>query len=108
MRFFKKILLPSIVAASSLLCAFFSVAFATDNLINPCAASADPSVMSLSHIAIADELGWIQTNNNRCGGYYLEPAFTDASLFVNNKLIVTSNTGMYSSHGTSISEGKVT
>ncbi|MBV8803121.1 MAG: LPS-assembly protein LptD, partial [Gammaproteobacteria bacterium] len=91
-----------------MLCVFFSVAFAGDLIVNPCAASNESSVMQLSRVAIANELGWIQTNNNRCGGFYLEPAFTDASLFVDNKLIITSNTGLYSSHGTSISEGKVT
>jgi LPS-assembly protein len=73
-----------------------------------CMASNDPPVMSLTRSAIAKELGWVQTNDNRCGGFYLEPAFLNASLFADDKLIVTSDEGMYSSHGTSISQGKVT
>jgi LPS-assembly protein len=111
MRFLKQLLSLLMVTASMLLCLWaFNIldAYADDIIINPCAFSTDPSVMSLSSSVIAKELGWVQTNNNRCGGFYLEPAFIDASLFVNNKLIITSNQGMYSSHGTSISEGKVT
>lgn len=108
MRFLKTALSWLIIIASFLFCSLLELAHAADTLTNLCAATNDPPVMSLTRSAIAEELGWVQTDNNRCGGFYLEPPFLDASQFVSNKLIVTSNEGMYSSHGTSISEGKVT
>jgi LPS-assembly protein len=107
MRFFKKILLSFVVTAPVFLCFVIPAASALETIINACSASDDPSVMSLTQSTVANELGWVPANN-RCGGFYLEPPFIDTSLFVDNKLIVTSNEGMYSSHGTSISEGKVT
>lgn len=84
-------------------------AYAEETITNLCTAdTAAPLTITLTNPVIAEELGWVQTNNNRCGGYYLEQAFLDAKIFVNDKLIITSDEGMYSSHGTSISQGKVT
>lgn len=63
----------------------------------------------LTKIAIANELGWVQTNENRCGGYYLEPAFISPEDSIKKNLIeVTGNQGSFSLHGTSVYEGKVT
>lgn len=82
------------------------LAYAADTITNLCATTDDPPVMSLTRSAIAKELGWVEANN-RCGGFYLEPPFLDASQFVPDKLIITSDEGMYSRHGTSISQGRV-
>jgi LPS-assembly protein len=108
MRFFKTALSWFMMMASFLLCSVIELAHAADTITTLCAATQDTPVMSLTQSAIAKELGWVQTNNNRCGGFYLEPPFLDANMFVHNKLIITSDEGMYSSHGTSISQGKVT
>jgi LPS-assembly protein len=106
---FLKVSSPWLISTASFLLWFvIDLAQAADATPGLCSASDDPPVMSLTQAAIAQELGWVQTNANRCGGFYLEPPFLDASLFANDKLIVTSDGGMYSSHGTSISQGKVT
>src|SRR6185437_8882182 len=63
---------------------------------------------SLSKSAIADALGWVVTNDNRCGGYYLEAPFINPDDLYNNKSIkITGNQGVFSLHGTSIYQGKV-
>ncbi len=55
------------------------------------------------------ELGWIQTNENRCGGYYLEePFYTSDTLIKSNSIQISSNQLMYAQHGTSVGEGEVT
>jgi len=64
---------------------------------------------SLAQDEIERQLGWIQTDMNRCGGYYLESPFTYAeSLSKKNLISLSSNQGLFSLHGTSISQGKVT
>lgn len=66
-------------------------------------------IKSLTKSAIADQLGWIPTTDNRCNGYYLEEPFIDAIDLFNNKAIkVTGNQGVFSLHSTSIYQGKVT
>jgi LPS-assembly protein len=58
---------------------------------------------------ISSELGWIQTNENRCGGYYNEPPFTYSSdLLQGDRLLISSSQMLFSLHGTSSSTGKVT
>lgn len=58
---------------------------------------------------IVQKLGWITTNNNRCGGYYLEPAFLYPKQFTQNDVIkITSDQTLFAQHGTSILEGQVT
>ncbi len=60
---------------------------------------------TLTMSAIANDLGWVQTNENRCGGYYLEAPFVDASYLVNNDQIkITGNQGNFSLHSTSALE----
>ncbi len=75
---------------------------------NYCQPSAEDT-KSLSKSAIADALGWVVTNDNRCGGYYLEPPFINSEDLYNNKsTLITGNQGVFSLHGTSIYQGKVT
>lgn len=58
---------------------------------------------------IIKQLGWIQTNENRCGGYYLEPPITYPANLLNNNLVqITSNQLLFAQHGTSVSQGQVT
>jgi len=55
------------------------------------------------------KLGWVTTLSNRCGGYYLEPAFLYPKQFTQNDVIkITSEKTLFAQHGTSILEGQVT
>lgn len=66
-------------------------------------------VQKLSNATIANELGWVTTNTNRCGGYYHEPAFIlPSTILKDNYLNITGNEGVFSLHGTSIYQGNVT
>lgn len=63
---------------------------------------------TLAQDTIAKTLGWVPSNENRCGGYYLEAALIyPKDIIHTNKLFITSDEGMFSFHGTSTSEGKV-
>lgn len=66
---------------------------------------------SLTKEAIANALGWVQTNTtmNRCGGYYLEEPFVYPKNFLpNDQIQITSNQGLlFAQHGTSISQGEI-
>lgn len=74
-----------------------------------CQAPTHPSKTPLTKTTIANELGWIASTDNRCGGYYLEPPFVDAEALLTSKEIgVTGNQGFFSLHGTSIYQGNVT
>ncbi len=63
---------------------------------------------SANPTTVADSLGWIATYTNRCGGYYLEPPFKDASRLKNGLIEIQSNQVLFAQHGTSVGEGKVT
>jgi len=65
---------------------------------------------SLPATAIAEQLGWVATNDNRCGGYYLEAPFVYPEELLKNNLIemTSSEGGVFSLHGTSVTQGKVT
>ncbi len=64
---------------------------------------------TLSESAIATQLGWVSSDINRCGGYYLEQPFTYPKNYIRKDLIqITSNQMLFSQHGTSIGQGKVT
>lgn len=72
--------------------------------------TADMPAQSLTSSAIAKALGWIETGEGRCGGYYFEPSFisTDTPL-EKNHIQLSSNQGIvFSLHGTSISQGQIT
>src|SRR5579883_137819 len=58
---------------------------------------------------IAKELGWVESRENHCGGYYLEPSFAYPVRLEKGSFIeTTGQQGFFSFHGTSILEGKVT
>ncbi len=61
---------------------------------------------TLTESAIAKELGWVSSNENRCGGYYLEQPFPYAKELAGSHLIhITSEQGMlFAQHGTSIGQ----
>ncbi len=64
---------------------------------------------TLTEAAIAKELGWVPSNENRCGGYYLEPPFTyPDSLLKTDSIQISSDQLLFAQHGTSIGEGHVT
>lgn len=64
---------------------------------------------SLTQDAIIDALGWVSADINRCGGYYIDPAIVyPESILHTKKLFITSDQGLFSFHGTSMSQGKVT
>lgn len=74
-----------------------------------CLAPTNPPAKTLTETAIANEMGWIASNENRCGGYYLEPPFIDTKELITNKAMsITGNQGIFSLHGTSVYQGKVT
>ncbi len=75
--------------------------FATNSSLN--------KPIALDPNSVAKALGWIPTNTNRCGGYYLESAMIyPHDLVHTDKLFITSTQGTFAFHGTSISQGKVT
>jgi LPS-assembly protein len=64
---------------------------------------------TLTEEAIAKELGWVPSSDTRCGGYYLEPPFTNAKELENtDRIEVTANQMLFAQHGTSIGQGQVT
>ncbi|MHB1948943.1 MAG: LPS-assembly protein LptD [Gammaproteobacteria bacterium] len=59
--------------------------------------------------AIIQDLGWISSNENRCGGYYIEaPIAYPKTLLKTNSIQITSDQLLFAQHGTSVGEGKVT
>src|SRR5665213_1792443 len=60
----------------------------------------------LAEETLAKQLGWTESNQNQCGGYYLEPAFTYLSNDTSS-LAITGNQGVFSLRGSSTLEGKV-
>jgi len=80
----------------------------SEDIHNLCIAESNHTP-SLAESAIARELGWVTSDLNRCGGYYLEPAFIPPNTLLANDLIhVTGDQGVFSLHGTSIYQGNVT
>lgn len=64
---------------------------------------------SLAHQTLAKELGWVQSDESNCGGYYVEQPFNyPVTVEKENAIGITSNQSLFSQHGTSILEGKVT
>src|SRR6185437_8540517 len=78
----------------------------------PCLASSQSLTLpthTLTEAAIAKDLGWISSNENRCGGYYLEQPFTYVKELANtDRVEVTADQMLFAQHGTSIGQGKVT
>lgn len=73
--------------------------------------SSQPSSAALAPLdqqTLADQLGWSPTNENHCGGYYLEQPFTYADDSERNKTVgITGSQALFSQRGTTVLEGKV-
>jgi len=96
MRFTTLIQFILIIMTSMLL--FIPISFAETNQNPP-----------LTQSEIIDQLGWIQTGENRCGGHYIEAPFHyPETLLKTNAIQITSNELLFAQHGTSIGQGKVT
>lgn len=68
-----------------------------------------PSDQPIAYDTVAQELGWVPSFDNSCGGYYLDQPFTyPVSVEKNNLVELTGEQGMLSQRGTSTLEGKVT
>ncbi len=76
---------------------------------NLCLAAKSPA-QSLTSSAIAKALGWVETGEGRCGGYYLESSFinTDSPLEKSHIQLSSQQGIVFSLHGTSISQGQIT
>ena len=82
----------------AVICLFTSIAFATES-----------KPYTLTSNSLAEQLGWVENRSYQCGGYYVEPPFTYPVRVDNDTLIeTTGNQGLFSFHGTSSIEGKVT
>jgi len=67
------------------------------------------STHNLAELAIARDLGWLPCDENRCGGFYLEPPFIHAPELANSDQVqVTADQMLFAQHGTSIGQGHVT
>jgi len=104
MRVLKNTLKRLAISLSTLLWLGLSVA-TTPNEIG---LTADMPAQSLTSSAIADALGWVQTDRGKCGGYYLEPSFIHADLEKNHIQLSSQQGIVFSLHGTSISQGQIT
>lgn len=71
--------------------------------------SEEAAPSSLTGEALAQQLGWVNSSENDCGGYYLEQPFLYPASLDKNKLVeITGDQTLFSQRGTSILEGKVT
>ncbi len=68
----------------------------------------DSFASSLASTSLARALSWVDSNENNCGGYYLESPLTYSLKNSSNNLIeITSDQTLFSKNGTSTFEGKV-
>lgn len=64
---------------------------------------------SLSRESIAEQLGWVNSSANYCGGYYLEQPFVyPVNPDQKNAVEISSDQTLFSQKSTSVLEGKVT
>lgn len=63
---------------------------------------------TLTTNAIARELGFVPSENNQCGGFYLEPPFNKMSLIKDQLVRLTGKEAFYTQQGTSRLEEEVT
>lgn len=80
---------------------------ASSAIFTPSAHTSFPS--SVPKDLLAAQLGWVMSDENNCGGYYLEEPFVyPIHITQNNSIEITSNQTLFSQRGTSILEGRVT
>src|SRR3990167_9266996 len=72
--------------------------------------SQPPPIVSrpLAYETLAKQLGWVESSENNCGGYYLESPFTSSLESKKDVIETTGDQGLFSFRGTSILEGGVT
>lgn len=71
--------------------------------------TSDAAISSLTADNLARQLGWVASTDNNCGGYYLEPPLVyPISVAKDSSIEITSNQTLFTQHGTSMLEGKVT
>lgn len=63
--------------------------------------------MQSTHQTLAQQLGWVASNENYCGGFYLEEPFTPLAEGDENAVHIRSHQTLFSQHGTSVLEGGV-
>lgn len=86
---------------------FFSLL--TLSAATPLNKSDKPLACSWAAETVAQALGWVESNENNCGGYYLEPPFISPQTDEHKRMVtITSNHGLVSQHGTSFLEQEVT
>src|SRR3990167_2000143 len=74
----------------------------------PLSMRAGAAITPLDSNTVASELGWVDSNTNNCGGYYLEQPFLYPSNADQNKTIgITGSQALFSQHGTTVLEGNV-
>lgn len=68
-----------------------------------------PPHTSLAQDTLANQLGWVVSNENNCGGYYLEQPFVYHTEVEKKRPVeITSHYGLIAQRGTSTLEGSVT
>ena len=71
--------------------------------------SSQVATHNLAESAMAKELGWIPCDENRCGGFYIDPPFVFAKKLASpDEVEVTADQMLFAQHGTSIGKGRVT
>ena len=67
------------------------------------------AIHPLTKAVIIEELGWVPSHENRCGGYYLDAPFHyPQTLLDDGRIQITSDELLFSQRGTSVGQGKVT
>lgn len=69
---------------------------------------ANAGITPLDSNTLANELGWVDSTANNCGGYYLEQPFLYPDNADQSKTVgVTGSQALFSQHGTTVLEGNV-
>src|SRR3990167_6321269 len=84
------------------------VLFLGTSLLLPMMSASGAPVTPVDSNTVARELGWVTSNENNCGGYYLEQPFVYPANAGHSKTIgITGTQALFSQHGTTVLEGKV-
>lgn len=81
----------------------------TISLTTPYEENPDEPTPTLARDTLTKVLGWVESDETQCGGYYLEEPFIyPDQVEKNNSIMITSTQGFYAQRGTSILEENVT
>lgn len=108
MRVLNNILKRLAITLGTLLWLSITLAIPTSSTPDDVCLAANMPAQSLTSSAIANALGWVQTDIGRCGGYYLESSFLKSDLEKNHIQLSSQQGIVFSLHGTSISQGQIT